>query len=123
MAQTLAGMTVLVVEDEYLVADLIENILESAGCTVRGPIPRLAEAVQAAGQTDCDLAVLDINLAGESVSPVADILAGRKVPFVFITGYGKAGLPGKYAERPRLGKPFHVADLLSTLAKAKAAAV
>ena len=118
MPQTLEGMRILVVEDEYLVADLLENVLEEAGCVVCGPIPRLAEAVEAADTANCDIAVLDVNLAGESVSPVADILARRKVPFIFITGYGQAALPGRHAERPRLGKPFKIADLLRTLSKA-----
>ena len=59
------------------------------------------------------MAVLDVNLAGERVYPVADILAQRNVPFVFVTGYGV--LPGEYANRPRLCKPFKMADLLNTL--------
>ena len=113
MIEALQGVKVLVVEDEYLVAALMEDILESAGCVVAGPIPRLAQALDAASSEACDVAVLDVNLAGERVYPVADILAQRNVPFVFVTGYGV--LPGEYANRPRLCKPFKMADLLDTL--------
>jgi len=113
MTAALQGVKVLVVEDEYLVAALMEDILESAGCVVAGPIPRLAQALDAANSETCDVAVLDVNLAGERVYPVADILAQRNVPFVFVTGYGV--LPGEYANRPRLCKPFKMSDLLDTL--------
>jgi CheY-like chemotaxis protein len=113
MTEALQGVKVLVVEDEYLVATLMENMLASAGCVVAGPIPRLAQALDAANSEACDVAVLDVNLAGERVYPVADILAQRNVPFVFVTGYGV--LPGEYANRPRLCKPFKMADLLDTL--------
>jgi DNA-binding response OmpR family regulator len=113
MTASLEGIRVLLVEDEYLVASLIEEILEIAGCIVTGPIPRLAQAVDAADREACDAAVLDVNLAGERIYPVADILSRRNIPFVFVTGYG--ALPGEYANRPRLCKPFKMADLLDTL--------
>src|SRR5882724_2298726 len=92
MTASLEGVRVLLVEDEYLVAALIEEILEIAGCIVTGPIPRLAQAVDAADHEACDAAVLDVNLAGERIYPVADILSRRNIPFVFVTGYGV--LPG-----------------------------
>ena len=113
MTASLEGVRVLLVEDEYLVASLIEEMLEIAGCIVTGPIPRLAQAVDAADRETCDAAVLDVNLAGERIYPVADILSRRNIPFVFVTGYGV--LPGEYANRPRLCKPFKVEDLLDTL--------
>ena len=113
MTASLEGVRILLVEDEYLVASLIEEILETAGCIVTGPIPRLAEAVDAADRERCDAAVLDVNLAGERIYPVADILSRRNIPFVFVTGYGV--LPGEYANRPRLCKPFKMVDLIDTL--------
>ena len=113
MTASLEGVRVLLVEDEYLVASLIEEMLEIAGCIVTGPIPRLAQAVDAADRETCDAAVLDVNLAGERIYPVADILSRRNIPFVFVTGYGV--LPSEYADRPRLCKPFKMADLLDTL--------
>jgi DNA-binding response OmpR family regulator len=115
MTEALQGVKILVVEDEYLVATLMEDMLESAGCVVAGPIPRLAQALDAASSEVCDVAVLDINLAGERVYPVADILAQRGVPFVFVTGYGANTLPPEYAKRPRLCKPFRMAELLAAI--------
>lgn len=115
MTAALEGVRVLIVEDEYLVAALIEEILKSAGCIVSGPVPRLAEALDAANHEAYDAAVLDVNLAGERVYPVAEALSQRKIPFVFVTGYANATLPSEYAARPRVSKPFKVADLLDTL--------
>ena len=115
MTEALRGVKVLVVEDEYLVATLMEDMLASAGCIVAGPIPRLALALDAASKEACEVAVLDVNLAGERVYPVADILAQRNVPFVFVTGYGPNALPPDYAKLPRICKPFRMAELLGTL--------
>ena len=117
MTVELEGVRVLVVEDEYFVAILIEEILESAGCVVMGPIPRLLEALDAVDHEDYDVAVLDVNLAGERIDPVADALSERNVPFLFVTGYGASALPGEYAERPLLHKPFRMAELLGALSR------
>ena len=115
MTAVLEGARILVVEDEYLVAALIEQILESAGCIVLGPIPRVPEALDAVNDDDCDAAVLDVNLAGELINPVADALCERDVPFMFVTGYGANALPSQYAEQPHIGKPFRMAELLGML--------
>jgi CheY-like chemotaxis protein len=115
MTAPLEGCRILVVEDEFLVAMLIQEMLEGAGCVVAGPIPRVAEALEAASSDAYDAAVLDVDLAGERIDPVADVLSRRNIPFVFVTGYGTGALPGEYAERPRLCKPFKLAELLGTL--------
>jgi len=115
MKHELKGVKVLVVEDEYFVAILIEEILESAGCIVMGPIPRLPEALDAVDHHDCDVAVLDVNLAGERIDPVADALSERHVPFLFVTGYGATALPSEHAERPHIGKPFRTNELLGAV--------
>jgi len=115
MTAALEGVRVLVVEDEYLVAILIEEILESAGCIVMGPIPRVPEALDAVDHDDYDAAVLDVNLAGERINPVADALSERNVPFLFVTGYGANALPSEYAERPHVCKPFRMAELIGAL--------
>jgi DNA-binding response OmpR family regulator len=115
MTPVLDGITVLVVEDEFLVASLIEDMLMAAGCVVAGPIPRLSEALDAVDRGTFDAAVLDVNLGGDRVYPVADALSRRNVPFVFVTGYNAGVLPCEYAERPRLCKPFKMADLLEKL--------
>src|SRR5215831_5767559 len=115
MTAALEGVRVLVVEDEYLVAILIQEMLESAGCVVSGPIPRLPEALDAVDHDGYDAAVLDVNLAGERINPVADALSERNVPFLFVTGYGANGLPSEYAERPHVCKPFRMAELIGAL--------
>ena len=115
MTPALQGRKILVVEDEFLVAMLIQEMLETAGCLVSGPIPRVPEALDAAGRETYDAAVLDINLAGERIDPVAEALSRRNVPFVFVTGYSTGVLPSAFAERPRLCKPFKMADLLGAL--------
>jgi DNA-binding response OmpR family regulator len=115
MTAALEGVRVLVVEDEFLVASLIEDILESAGCVVSGPMPRVADALSAMDRENYDAAILDVNLAGDRIDPVAEALSRRNVPFMFVTGYGAGGLPVDFAERPRVCKPFRVADLLGVL--------
>jgi len=108
---------VLVVEDELMIAMLFESILDaSAECTVIGPFARVKLALEAARNEPLDAALLDIHLAGEPVFPVADVLAERRVPFAFVTGYSKDVLPPLYRERPLLQKPFRPQAVLATLA-------
>src|SRR5262249_2698269 len=115
MTNALDGVRVLVIEDEYFVAILIEEILESAGCIVMGPIPRLPEALDAVDHADYAVAGLDVNWAGERMNPVADALSEGKVPFLFVTGYGANALPSESAQRPHICKPFRMAELLGAL--------
>ena len=115
MTAALEGIRVLVVEDEFLVASLIEDMLTSAGCVVSGPVSRLPEALDAVDRGTFDAAVLDVNLAGDRIDPVADALSRRNVPFMFVTGYSTGALSGGHAERPRLRKPFKMTDLLGML--------
>ena len=107
MTDTLEGRRVLVVEDESLVAMLLETILEDMGATPVGPAATVEEGVAAAiGEPDLDAALLDVNVAGKPVFPVAEALSARGVPFVFSTGYGEGGLPEEWRGRPVLQKPF-----------------
>lgn len=115
MARSLEGKRVLVVEDDYFVSLLFDDMLTSAGCVVLGPVPRLAEALDAAANETCDAAVLDVNLAGDPVYPVAKILYARKVPFLFVTGYSADAMPQEYAVQPRIGKPFKAEQLIGVL--------
>jgi DNA-binding response OmpR family regulator len=110
-----AGLRVLVVEDEVIIAMLLEETLHDAGCVVIGPVPRVDMAMEVARAEPLDFALLDVNLAGEKVFPVAELLVERDVPFVFLTGYGRSGLPPAYAQRPALAKPFKLAALLSVI--------
>jgi CheY-like chemotaxis protein len=102
---------ILVVEDEFLIRMLLEDMLEELGYAVAGVAGRLDEATEMANSGAFDVAILDVNLDGEDVFPVADILAKRGVPFVFVTGYGGRGLPEPYCSRLTLQKPFQIDDL------------
>ena len=108
----------LVVEDDFLVSLFFEDVLRSVGCVVLGPVPRLADALVAAAKEHCDVAVLDVNLAGESVYPVAAVLSERNVPLVFVTGYGYDAIPHEYAGQPRIAKPFSAAQLSGAISRA-----
>ncbi|HZU89457.1 MAG TPA: response regulator [Stellaceae bacterium] len=111
------GRRILIVEDDYLIATLLAEVLETAGWRVVGPVGQLGEAVDAAVQEKFDAAVLDVNLGGKAVYPVAAVLDERHVPFVFLTGYGAETLQRPFCGRPRLGKPFKTAELLGTVAR------
>lgn len=91
-------------------------MLHAAGCIVSGPIPRLGEALDAVRRETYDAAILDVNLGGDRIDPVARALSCRNVPFAFVTGYGVGSLPCEYAKRPHLRKPFKMSDLLNTVA-------
>jgi DNA-binding response OmpR family regulator len=108
---------ILIVEDDYLIAMMLAETLEAAGWQVVGPIGRLAEAVDTAATEGIDVAVLDINLGGWAVYPVAQVLAARNVPFLFLTGYGTEIVQRPYCERPRLGKPIKAAELIGTVTR------
>ena len=101
----IAGNRILVVEDEPIVAMNLSKGLDELGFSVVGPYSTLAKAVVAAGEREVDAALLDVNLSGETVYPVADILASKNVPFAFITGYATEALSSKYAYAPVLQKP------------------
>ncbi len=114
-APTLNGLRVLVVEDEALVALQIEDMLAGLGCAVVGPASRVAQALQLLNGQQVDAAVLDINIAGELVYPVADELSNRGLPYIFATGYGASGLTEAYRGRPVLEKPFPKRALLQAM--------
>jgi two-component sensor histidine kinase/DNA-binding response OmpR family regulator len=105
-SQVLAGNRVLLVEDEALVAMVMRDMLTELGFHVVGPFGRSADAAAAAREEDVDAAVLDINLDGEAAYPVADLLAARGIPFVFVTGYGAESIDGRFAHVPVLQKPI-----------------
>ena len=109
---------VLLVEDEALIALMLEDMLESMGCAVTALAPRVALGVSLAETGDFDLAMLDVNVAGENVEPVANVLAARGIPFIFATGYGEAGIPLAHRERPVVGKPFRAEKLEAAIRKA-----
>jgi CheY-like chemotaxis protein len=119
-AGPLAGVRVLVVEDETLVAMLLEDMVADLGGKVAGSASRLDGALALANDPslELDLAVLDVNLAGQDAFPVAAALQRRGVPFAFSTGYGSAGLPEAWRGRPTLPKPFTQDQVLNVLCQA-----
>lgn len=119
---TLAGKRVLIVEDEALVAMLVEEYCEEFGCEIAGIASRLEEAVQKAITLAIDIAVLDVNLAGKLSYPIAEVLVARNIPFIFATGYGNAAVPAALVGAPVLPKPFErmrLAAALNTALEAK----
>ena len=115
MTNKLDGLRVLVVEDEMMVSMLIEDMLTDLGCTIVGPASRLDEALQLAREAELDCAVLDVNLGGQPIFPLADLLREKGAPFAFATGYGDAGLREVDKGSPVLQKPFREADLARVL--------
>jgi DNA-binding response OmpR family regulator len=106
-------MKVLVVEDEWLIAEVLQDALEEAGVTVCGPAARVSQAIDLIESEAPDAAVLDVNLRGETSFPVARALAERSIPFVFMTGYVSATVLGDFEGRPVLNKPVDGTKLVS----------
>ncbi len=108
MARQLEGKRLLLVEDEALVAMMIADFLTDLGCAVVGTAASVSEGLAAIAdnKSALDAAVLDVNLGGEKVYPIADELAQEGVPFIFSTGYNRAGIKADYAQVPMIAKPF-----------------
>ena len=118
----LDGLRVLLIEDDSLVALAVEDMLGELGCVVSGLATALPDAVEKVQAGDFDFALLDVNLRGEEVFPVARILADAGIPFAFASGYGVAGLPDSFRSRPIVSKPFQLEELSSVLSSALAKA-
>lgn len=106
---------ILVVEDESLIRMLLEDMLTDLGHEVAATAASVEAARELATSADFDAAILDVNLEGHEVFPVAEILAQRGLPFVFASGYGHTALPEQFRDRPTLQKPFQGAQLESAL--------
>jgi DNA-binding NtrC family response regulator len=108
----LDGARVLVIEDEFYIADDVRRILDDAGACVVGPISTLAKAQAALDEGAFDCAVIDLNLHGESAVPIADRLVSEGKSFAVATGYGSGIMPDRLKGIPRIEKPFAPSDLL-----------
>lgn len=110
----IAGKRILLVEDEFMVAAMICDVIEDAGAIVVGPVANITDALDHVARGEFDLAVLDWNLDGARSDPIARALIGRSVPFVISSGYG--AVPEEFADVPLLPKPYDPANLVRRLA-------
>lgn len=116
----LAGLRVMIVEDESLVAMLLEDLLADLGCAVVGSFMRVGPAQDFIAKTPAavDLAILDVNVAGERSLPLAERLSSENTPFLFSTGYDEGGIDTRWQGTPLLHKPFTPDDLKACLIQA-----
>jgi CheY-like chemotaxis protein len=117
-----AGKRILVVEDELMIRMLLQDMLADLGHTLAGEAGRIDEALTLAKQCEFDLAILDVNLNGQPISPVVEVLLARGLPFVFATGYGQRGVPEPFRKTPTLLKPFQLDALAQAIEAAAPAA-
>lgn len=108
---SLKGLRILLVEDEAMIAMLVEDMLIDSGASVVGPAAGVSTALAAIDTEAIDGALLDVNLGGEQSFEVADALAARSIPFVFVTGYGGGAVRDRYPNAATLQKPFVTSDL------------
>lgn len=113
----LSGLRILVVEDESLIAMLLDDMLAALDCVTVGPAPTLRKGIELAESQSLDGALLDVNLGREPVYPLADLLAARNVPIVFTTGYGVEGVIDRYRAYPTLSKPFDLNAVANALTR------
>ena len=109
------GARVLVVEDEAMIRMLLEDMLDELGYTIAAQAGGIEDALHAANNASFDVAILDLNLNGQTVIPVAEALDARGTPFVFATGYSDISVPEAFRNRPMLKKPFQADGLGRTL--------
>jgi len=120
MPSALTGLRAFVVEDETLVAIYLEDLLEELGCAVVGTAGQVSRAISQIETLRPDIAIIDINLAGEDAYPIASALTRHRIPFIFATGYGDGRLPPDWRHCPIIQKPYHKADLQRAMAQALA---
>jgi len=113
----LTGSRVLLVEDEYYLADDLCRALEGCGAEVVGPVPSLEKALPLAENESLTCAVLDINLRGENGLRIAETLQRRNVPFIYSTGYSRASIPETLKGAAHLEKPFRAQELLRAISQ------
>lgn len=107
--------SVLLVEDEVMIRMMVADMLEELGYVIAGESGDIDEGIRLVQAIDFDIAILDVNVNGRVITPVAEAVQMRGLPFVFATGYGAQGLPEKFRDRPTLQKPFQIETLARTI--------
>jgi DNA-binding NarL/FixJ family response regulator len=115
LAKLMQGISVYLVEDEALIRMMVVEMLQELGYRIVGEAGSIRAAEPLARTAVFDLGIFDINIAGQSIAPIAEIVASRGLPFIFISGYGSSGVPEAFSDRPLLRKPFLVADLVTAI--------
>jgi DNA-binding response OmpR family regulator len=110
-----SGGAVFLVEDEAMIRMMVADMLEELGYSIVAEAGEIDHAVKLARTTNFDIAILDVNVNGKLISPVADVIAARNRPFIFATGYGTQGLPPEFRDRPALQKPFQMETLAAMI--------
>jgi CheY-like chemotaxis protein len=110
-------LNIFVVEDEALIRMMVVEMLEELGHSIAAEAGHLDKALELAGSVDFDLAVLDVNIAGKLITPVAEKIKARGLPIIFATGYGAIGLPDEFRGHAALPKPFELSALAATIEK------
>src|ERR1700742_2218523 len=112
------GGSVFLVEDEVMIRMMVADMLLELGYSIVAEAGEISEAIRLAQSVEFDLAILDVNVNGKVISPVAGLIAARNRPFIFATGYGSSGLPAEYRDRPALQKPFQIETLARAIEQA-----
>ncbi len=111
----LSGRRILIVEDEFYLADDLAGALRRDGAEVIGPVATVADAERIVSEGALDCAILDINLRGEMSFPVADCLEGAGIPYLIATGYNSASLPERFQTVSRVEKPFDLKQVTTAI--------
>jgi DNA-binding response OmpR family regulator len=109
------GLRVFVVEDEPMIRIMVTDMLGELGHTIAAEAGHLDQALELAQSAELDLAILDVNLKGRLITPVAELIRARKLPIIFATGYGAEGLPEQFRDLPALQKPFQLETLAAMI--------
>lgn len=116
-SQYLKGCRILILEDEYFIANDLERALKAQGVKVIGPFAKLSEAMRQVARDEIDAVVMDVNLRDESAYSVSDELARQHIPFIFATGYSAKTIPNRFRHVTRWEKPYDVTDVVNDLAR------
>lgn len=109
------GCSVFLVEDEVMIRMMVADMLEELGYRIAAEAGEVSEALKLVQVTDFDVAILDVNVNGKVITPVAELIKAKGRPFIFATGYGSSGLPEEYRDRPALQKPFQLETLAQVI--------